>query len=84
MPAEELLRRLQRRPFEPFLIRMTDGAAYEIRHPEMVLPARHSAEVGIPGDPALPIADRILTLALIHIVRLEPLAMSAAAGNGDK
>jgi hypothetical protein len=81
MPPEELLRHLQRRPFEPFRIRLTDGGAYEVRHPEMVLPALHTAEIGLPHNPALPIAGQIVTVSLAHIVRLEPLE-AAAAGDG--
>jgi hypothetical protein len=82
MPPEELLRHLQRRPFQPFRLRLTDGADYEIRHPEMMLLARHTAEIGIPGETAVPIADRIVTIALLHIVRVEPLEAAKAPGNG--
>jgi hypothetical protein len=85
MPPEELLRHLQRRPFEPFRIHLTDGSAFEVRHPEMVLPALLTAEIGLPQNPAVPIAARIVTVALAHIVRLEPLPAAAAAkGNGAK
>jgi hypothetical protein len=83
MPPEELLRHLQRRPFQPFRLRLTDGSDHEIRHPELMLLARHSAEVGIPGETAIPIADRIVTIALLHIVRLEPLEPAKTTGNGS-
>ena len=33
-------------------------------------------------DPAQPIADRIVTVALLHVVRLEPLEPAAAPGDG--
>jgi hypothetical protein len=83
MPPEELLRYLQRRPFESFRIHLTDGTAYEVRHPEMVLPALLTAEIGLPQNPAVPIAARIVTVSLAHIVRLEPLAAAVSArGNG--
>jgi hypothetical protein len=73
VPPEELLRYLQRRPFEPFRIYLSDGVSYDVAHPEMVLPARRSAEIGIPSDPAHPIADRIITVSLLHVTRLEPI-----------
>jgi len=83
MPPQELLSYLQRRPFEPFRIRLTDGEGYDVRHPEMVLPALQTAEIGLPHDPALPIAGRIVTVSLAHIVRLEPLDVAKTTGNGQ-
>jgi len=81
MSAEELLRHLQARPFQPFRVCLTVGEGYEVRHPEMVLPGEEIAEIGLPNNPALPIAGRIVTIALAHIVRLVPLPVSAATGN---
>jgi hypothetical protein len=82
MPPEELLRRLQNRPFAPFRIHLTDGTRYDVPHPEMVLPARRSLEIGLPNDPAQPIADRVVTVALVHIVRFEPLETPAGTEEG--
>jgi hypothetical protein len=48
----------------------------------MVLPAMLTAEIGLPHDPALPIGERIVTVSLVHIVRLEPLS-EPAPGNGQ-
>lgn len=40
MQFEDLERRLRTRPFRPFRIHLTDGASYEVRHPEMCLLGR--------------------------------------------
>jgi hypothetical protein len=80
MAPEDLLRFLQRRPFEPIRIVLTDGTTYEVHHPEMVLPARRTAEIGIPQDQGQPIADRILTVSLLQIVRVEPLQATTTKG----
>jgi hypothetical protein len=58
MPPEELIAHLKKQPFEPFRIRMTDGAAYEIRHPEVILGkikgvgSLCGAVYGLPTQPA--------------------------------
>lgn len=80
MPPEQLLQALRQRPFVPFRIHLTDGTVYEIRHPEMVLPGLRAAVIGLASDPAQPLFARTETVALLHIVRLEPLDPSAVAG----
>ncbi len=80
MSPEDLLRFLQRRPFEPFRIVLTDGTTYDVHHPEMVLPARRTAEIGIPQNQGQPIADRIVTVSLLHIIRIEPLQATTTTG----
>jgi hypothetical protein len=36
MTAEELRDTLREQPFEPFRIVLTDGATYDIRHPDLL------------------------------------------------
>ena len=81
VPPEDLLAHLKKQPFEPFRIRMVDGAAYEIRHPEVVLIGRRTITLGLArsGEPHLPY-ERTETAALLHITRLEPIQSSV---NGD-
>ena len=78
MPPETLYKQLRRQPFEPFRIHLTDGTTYEVRHPELVMVGRRSAVVGVSdSDEQPPFYDRQTTVALVHIVRLEPLAATA-------
>ncbi len=78
MPPETLWEQLRRQPFEPFRIHLTDGTSYEIRHPELVMVGRRTAAVGISErERQPPLYDRLTTVALVHIVRLEPLAATA-------
>lgn len=37
MNTETMLSLLRRQPFQPFEVRMSNGDAYQIRHPEMAL-----------------------------------------------
>ncbi len=80
MPYEDIKEKLQQRPFIPFRIVLTDGRAYEIRHPDLLLLGKRSAVVDLVGDPAGTVYDRYVTIALLHITRLEPLDTSAVSG----
>ena len=37
MPPEDLRKKLQTRPFRPFRIHLSDGAEYDVMHPELLL-----------------------------------------------
>jgi hypothetical protein len=71
--AEDIQAFQVRSPFQPFRIDLTDGAAYEVYRPEMVLPERRTVVIGITADPAQTIADRVVWVSILHVVRLEPI-----------
>jgi hypothetical protein len=52
---------------EPFVIRMSNGEVYEIRHPECALVMKTKVIVGYPEE------DRSVTCALVHISSVEAL-----------
>jgi hypothetical protein len=72
MRPDDLLELVRARPFEPFRIYISDGAVYEIRHPDMVIVQRSKVTVAVPG-PAGPDgpAERTVNCALMHITRTE-------------
>ena len=76
MPPEELQRHLD--PFEPFRICLATGATYDVRHPGLIMVGRRAAIVDFSTHP-LHFYDRAVTIALPHIVRIEPLETE---GNG--
>jgi hypothetical protein len=80
MPPDEIQGKPQARPFIPFRIILDDGTTYEIRHPELILLGKRSAVIGIVGNPDDRLYDRSVTIALLHITRLEPLETSTAPG----
>jgi hypothetical protein len=82
MPLEDVLAFLRRRPFVPFLLHLTDGTSHEVRHPEMLMPGARSLVLGIPVDPAVPIYVRTETIALVRVVRLQPLEEAPAGSDG--
>jgi hypothetical protein len=81
MHPDELLSAVRRQPFCAFRLHVSDGSAYEVRHPETILVSRRAAVLGVPDDPHQP-AERLVTVALIHVTRLEELSGTPATGNG--
>lgn len=71
MDADELYHRVRERPFDPFRIHVSDGMAYDVKHPEQIMIGRRSSHVGL-GDGERPF-QRIAVVANIHITRIEPL-----------
>jgi hypothetical protein len=80
MPPDEIKEKLRHRPFVPFRIVLDDGTAYEIRHPELLFLGKRSAVIGLTDNPADTLYDRYITVALLHITRLEPLDVATASG----
>lgn len=79
MAPEELVEALRRRPFVPFRLTLTEGSTFEIRHPELCMAGRRSAIIGLIGPNATDLLfERSVTVNLLHVVKLEPLEISAA------
>jgi len=74
MGPDDVLHLLRARPFQPFRISLSDGQAYEVRHPEMAMVSRSTVLLGIPGPRGAdgPV-ERFVTCALVHIARIELL-----------
>ncbi|HLX63519.1 MAG TPA: hypothetical protein VKX17_19775 [Planctomycetota bacterium] len=73
MSSEDIDAYLKRKPFEPFTIFVSDGTKYAIRTPERVLASRTRIDIGQPIYDGSYIMDKITSIALSHIVRLEPV-----------
>ena len=70
---EDVRELIDKRPFEPFRICMTDGRAYDITLPELCLPGRTKVHVAVPDPKARRLIMRVDQCARVHIVRFEPL-----------
>jgi hypothetical protein len=80
--AEDVQRRLQQRPFQPFTLFLTDGSHYEVRHPELILLGRRSMILGITSEPNQKLYERAIDIDLLHVVRMEP-SSSQTPTNGE-
>ncbi len=70
MNAETIRDYMRREPFEPFVIRMSNGEVHEIRHPECALVMKTKMIVYYPDN------DRSVTCALVHVNSVETLQAS--------
>jgi hypothetical protein len=75
----------RQRPFVPFPLFISDGSFYDVRHPELVMMGKTSVAVGITLSPEETDYDRLATVDLHHVTRIEPLpAGIPTSGNGAK
>ncbi len=74
MRPQDILKYLQRTPFQPFRLCLSDGRSFEIRHPEMTMVGRSAVIIGIPDpEEEEPIYERSFDCSIMHITSLEPI-----------
>ena len=74
MRPEDILGLLRARPFQAFRISLSDGAQYDIRHPELAIVGRSVVTLGLAGPEGLDTpVEQTVNVALIHITRTELL-----------
>ena len=79
MRPEDITRFVHARPFRAFRIHLTDGAEFDICHPELVMVGRSTVVIGIStGDGSEPVFDRLVHCDLAHITRAEAIDEVAA------
>ncbi len=75
MRPDDVRQLLLRHPFEPFRICLVDGTTYDVRDPDLIIVERSVLQIGYPAARlAVPLWDREVVVALLHITRLEPIA----------
>ena len=72
MRTIEIEKQLRQRPFVPFRMCMSDGTAYEVRHPDMLLISRTIVAVAI-HKPRARQPEGIVFCDPVHIIRIEPV-----------
>ena len=80
MRRDDLIEALRASPFRPFRLYVSDGSKFDIRHPEMLIVARHSVVIGIldsgangSSEETYPRIERFTTLDLLHVTQMEEL-----------
>ena len=61
MNADTIREWLNRHPFEPFELRLSNGEAYQVRHPEVIAIGKNRIAIVDPET------DRFVHVALIHV-----------------
>ena len=67
MYADAIREFVRREPFEPFVIRMSNGESHEVHHPECIAIGKNRVIITDPET------DRTVFYALIHINAVESL-----------
>jgi hypothetical protein len=80
MRPDELIALIRARPFSPLRIHLSDGTAYEIRHPDQIIVLRGRVHIGVGADAETGAVERIEHVSLLHIVRVEELVSASSQG----
>jgi hypothetical protein len=80
--AEDIQARLRAKPFRPLRLIASEGLRYDIYHPDLVMVGQRDLMIGFPGPNNSTIYDRVVRVAIVHLVGLEDLPAPAASGNG--
>ena len=67
MTMESIREFIRREPFEPFVIRLSNGESHEVRHPECVAITRSKVVITYPDE------DHVVHCGLIHVNSVETL-----------
>ena len=72
MPPNVILSHVRKQPFVPFRIYISDGASYDVPHPEMIFVTATTIVIAVPpiteGVP-----ERSVLCDPIHVTRIEPI-----------
>lgn len=71
--AEVIKARLNEKPFRPLRIIVSEGLSYEINHPDLVWVGWSDLQIGFASPEHPTIYDRIIRVAMGHVVGLEDL-----------
>ena len=68
----EIRKRLERQPFRPFRICVSDGTEHIVSNPNFIFLTRHTLYIGIPED-AEDLPEDTKLYDTMHITRVEPV-----------
>ncbi len=73
MNVRDIREHLRKEPFEPLRFHVSDGAFYDISHPELALVSQTEIAIAVAdGDGDLP--ERLVYCDPRHITRIEPIS----------
>jgi hypothetical protein len=72
MNTEAIREWLDRRPFEPFLISVSNGQTFQVKHPENVIVLKTRLIIGYPET------DSVVHVSLLHVNSVQSLQAESA------
>jgi hypothetical protein len=76
--ADDIQARLRERPFRPLRLIASEGLRYDINHPALVLVGQRDLMIGHPSPENPQVYDRLVRVALVHVVGIEDLPATAS------
>jgi hypothetical protein len=73
MRSREILELQREHPFPGYRVYLTDGAQYEVRHPEMMMVIRDRVFIAIPPKRGEDVPEKSVYCDPLHITGMEPL-----------
>lgn len=77
---DDIQARLRERPFRPLRLVASEGLRYDISHPDLVLVGQRDLVIGYPSPDNQQVYDRLVRVALVHLVAIEDLPAAAPPG----
>ncbi|HEU0011346.1 MAG TPA: hypothetical protein VFT34_16125 [Verrucomicrobiae bacterium] len=77
MTPQDISQLLERSPFVPFRLHLTNGQTFDVKHPDFVWVFRSRLELAVPAPGDRRIMERAEHIALLHIARIEDLPVAA-------
>jgi hypothetical protein len=72
MQVEQIRPLIRKRPFQPFRVCVSDGASYDVAHPEAAQVSGGALSILLPVTGILgPAVERRILISFIHITRVE-------------
>ena len=72
MRPEDIRQRFRKQPFQPIRLFLSDGAQYDVRHPDIIIVGRTEVVIGLTGGNG-DLPERFASIDPLHIVRIEPI-----------
>jgi hypothetical protein len=74
---------LREQPFQPFRIHLTNGAVFDIRHPDQAIVTQATVIISLafPSSDGVPTIRRDVTVSLIHNTHLEPIVSGGSSSS---
>ncbi|MBI2926419.1 MAG: hypothetical protein HYY24_12060 [Verrucomicrobia bacterium] len=75
---ERIRQVLDRRPFRPFRLFLSDGSHHEVPHPEFAWVFGGRVYIGMASKPGSALDGLVKELSILHVTRIEELALPKA------
>jgi len=73
MRPQDITALLERTPFVPFRLHLSNGQVFDVKHPDFVWVFRSRLELAVPAPEDEKIKDHSEHISLLHIARIEEL-----------